>query len=80
MTLELVKILKIENVTNQFLIKIKNKILIKIKQNINLIFQKKKIIFLNCIVIQHKNMDANEFRVKGKEIIDYIADYLENIG
>ncbi len=24
-------------------------------------------------------MDSNEFRVKGKEMIDYIADYLENI-
>ena len=24
-------------------------------------------------------MNADEFRVKGKEIIDYIADYLENI-
>jgi aromatic-L-amino-acid decarboxylase len=24
-------------------------------------------------------MDANEFRVRGKEMVDYIADYLENI-
>ena len=24
-------------------------------------------------------MDANEFRIKGKEMVDYIADYLENI-
>jgi len=24
-------------------------------------------------------MDAAEFRVRGKEIVDYIADYLENI-
>jgi hypothetical protein len=24
-------------------------------------------------------MDANEFRIRGKEMIDYIADYLENI-
>ena len=24
-------------------------------------------------------MDADEFRVKGKEMVDYIADYLENI-
>jgi len=24
-------------------------------------------------------MDAKEFRIKGKEAVDYIADYLENI-
>jgi hypothetical protein len=24
-------------------------------------------------------MNADEFRVKGKEAVDYIADYLENI-
>ncbi len=24
-------------------------------------------------------MDSNEFRIRGKEMIDYIADYMENI-
>lgn len=24
-------------------------------------------------------MDADEFRLRGKEMVDYIADYLENI-
>ena len=29
--------------------------------------------------IKTSNMDAKEFRIKGKEAVDYIADYLENI-
>ena len=24
-------------------------------------------------------MDAEEFRIRGKEMVDYVADYLENI-
>ena len=28
---------------------------------------------------KRRKMNADEFRIKGKEMVDYIADYLENI-
>ena len=39
------------------------------------------LLIINLVISDQfkKNMDTEEFRKRGKEMVDFIADYLENI-
>ena len=66
-------IVSLKNVLKNFFLSYKNKtnyIIIFYYLTLEILIKKTKI---------RKKMNTAEFRVRGKEMIDFIADYLENI-
>ena len=49
--------------------------------NLKVVKIARKVLFcLSALIFLLLDMDGDEFRVRGKQMVDYMTDYLENVG